>query len=73
VDHHEIVFNGACPGDLATLALESGVRGAESSRPSPSPAECWDLIRTGPIPNETAIPVRQGVVLWARTPPRLSP
>jgi hypothetical protein len=67
VDQQELAFNGVCPGDPATLTLANGVRGSESPRPSPSPADCNELIITGPIPNDTPIPVRQGVVLCLRT------
>jgi hypothetical protein len=56
-----------CSGQSLSFQLGEGAQGSQSDTPGLTPQDCAERIRTSPLPADSSVPVRKGVVLCVIT------
>lgn len=63
----DIVIDVGYDSTVPVIRLEDGVAAAEAPSEAATPADCADLIRTGPVPDRYSVPAQRGTVLCIAT------
>jgi len=65
--YSDLTFTGGCSSTGPVFNFGSRVGVAVATDPNEQPGECADMIQTGPLSSQYAIPLRQGVLLCLAT------